>query len=314
MQSRALVASTLLIMGAACHRPAPPPESAYAAAESCNACHAEIAQRYEHVSMARSLYRPTGANIIEDYRRDNHFYHAASGSHFRMLERQGHFYQQRYQLDERGREINLLEVEITYIIGSGNHARSYLHLSSSGEATELPVTWYSQEKRWGMSPGYDRPGHPGFGRQIDYACMFCHDAVPKLAAGADRYGSAPLFPEGLPEGIDCQRCHGPGARHIELASGGRAKAEEIRLAIVQPAKLKPKLQMDVCQQCHLETTSARLPQAIARFGRSAYSFRPGQRLSDSLVHFDHPPEAERGDKFEIVSAAYRLRKSMCYQK
>ena len=314
MQGRILLASTLLFVGCARQKPVPQPESAYAPTGGCKTCHAEIAGQYQHVAMARSLYRPTPGNVIEDYRRNNHFYHAASGSHYRMVERQGRFYQQRYQLDERGREDNLLEVEISYIIGSGNHARSYLHLSPTGEATELPVTWYSQENRWGMSPGYDRPRHLGFGRQIDYACVFCHDAVPKLAAGADRYGAVPRFPQELPEGIDCQRCHGPGARHIELASGGRAKAEEIRLAIVQPAKLQPELQMDVCQQCHLETTSARLPQAVARFDRPVYSFRPGQRLSDSLIHFDHPPAAGRDGKFEIVSAAYRLRKSMCYQK
>jgi predicted CXXCH cytochrome family protein len=322
MQRRAQLVSTLvstlvsalLFAGCARDKPATPPESAYAPSGDCRTCHAEIADRYRHVAMARSLYRPTPGNVIEDYRRNNHFYHAASESHYRMVERQDRFYQQRYQLDERGHEINRLEVEITYIIGSGNHARSYLHISSTGEATELPVTWYSQENRWGMSPGYDRPRHLGFSRQIDYACIFCHDALPKLAAGADRYGSVPRFPQQLPEGIDCQRCHGPGARHIELASSGRAKAEEIRLAIVQPARLKPELQMDVCQQCHLETTSARLPQAVARFNRPAYSFRPGQRLSDSLVHFDHPPGAGRDDKFEIVSAAYRLRKSMCFQK
>ena len=100
-----------------------------------------------------------------------------------MVERQGRFYQQRFQRDERGHEINLLEVEITYIIGSGNHARSYLHLSATGEATQLPVTWYSQENRWGMSPGYDRPRNVGFGRQIDYACMFCHNAYPDSPPG-----------------------------------------------------------------------------------------------------------------------------------
>ena len=314
MQSHPLAVSTLLIVGAACHRSAPPPESVYAPPDSCNGCHAEIAQRYEHVAMARSLYRPTAANIIEDYERDNHFYHAASGSHFRMLQRRGHFYQQRYQLDEGGRETNLLEVEVTYIIGSGKHARSYLHLYSTGEMTELPVTWYSQERGWGMSPGYDRLRHAGFSRQIDYACIGCHDAAPDLPAGSDRYGRAPRFPHGVREGIDCQRCHGPGSRHIELASSGRAKAEEIRLAIVQPAKLAAELQMSLCEQCHLETTSAPLPQAIARFNRPAFFFRPGQRLSGSVIHFDHPPGAGRGDKFEIVSAAYRLRKSVCFQK
>jgi len=314
MHGRALVASALLFVGCAPYKPAPPAESAYAPSGECKTCHVAIAQSYQHVAMARSLYRPTRGNVIEDYTRNNHIYHPASERHYRMVERQGNFYQQRYQLDERGREINFLEVEITYVIGSGNHARSYLHLSPTGEATELPVTWYSQEHRWGMSPGYDRPRHPDFSRPIDYACMFCHDATPNLARGADRYGSVPRFPQELPEGIDCQRCHGPGARHIELASSGRAKPEQIREAIVQPAKLSPELQMDVCQQCHLETTSAKLPQAVARFNRPAYSFRPGQRLGDLLVHFDHPPDAGREEKFEIVSAAYRLRKSMCYQK
>jgi predicted CXXCH cytochrome family protein len=315
MRSRILlVSTTLLVVSCGRQRTVSSAESDYAPSESCRTCHAAIAENYRDVAMARSLYRPNPGNVIEDYRRNNHFYHTASGSHYRMVEREGRFYQQRYQIDERGREVHLLEVEVSYIIGSGSHARSYLHLSPSDEATELPVTWYTQENRWGMSPGYDRPRNRGFDRQIDYGCMFCHNAVPKLAAGADRYGGAPRFPQQLPEGIDCQRCHGPGARHVTLASSGRAKPEEIRRAIVQPAKLSPELQMSVCEQCHFETTSARLPQAVARFNRPVYSFRPGQPLSEFLVHFDHPPGVGRDDKFEIVSAAYRLRKSMCFQK
>ena len=290
------------------------PEFVYAPPDSCRACHAQIADSYQHVAMARSLYRPTSGNVIEDYQKDNHFYHARSGRHYRMTERQGHFYQRRYQVDAHGREINSLEVEITYIIGSGRHARSYLHQSASGELTELPVTWYSQERRWGISPGYDQPRHPDFSRVIDYTCMFCHNADPGLAAGADRYGMRPRFPQQLPQGIDCQRCHGPGSRHIELAISGRSRLEAIREAVVNPAKLTSERQMDVCQQCHLEVTSAKLPQAVQRFDRPAYSFRPGERLSDFLVRFDHPAGAGHDDKFEIVSAAYRLRKSQCFLK
>src|SRR5947207_1665440 len=109
MQRRTLLVSTLLA-GCARHEPATPPESAYAPSETCSTCHAEIAGRYRHVAMARSLYRPTPGNVIEDYRRNNHFYHAASGSHYRMVERQGRFYQQRYQLDEGGHATHLLEV------------------------------------------------------------------------------------------------------------------------------------------------------------------------------------------------------------
>ena len=262
--------------------------------------------------MARSFYRPAADNVIEDYEKNNRFFHAASNRHYSMLRRNGRFFQQRYQL-QQGREVNLFEQEVHYIIGSGNHARSYLNLSAGGVLTQLPVTWYPQEKRWGISPGYDRKQHYDFSRKIDYGCLFCHNATPKLAEGADRYGRENLFPPELPMGIDCQRCHGPASQHVALAGGGKG-IEAIRRAIVNPARLSPERQMDVCQQCHLETTSDELPQAVRAFGRAVYSFRPGEALSDYLIHFDHAPGTGHDDKFEINSAAYRLRQSQCFQK
>jgi hypothetical protein len=72
--------------------------------------------------------------------------------------------------------------------------------------------------------------------------------------------------------------------------------------------------MDVCQQCHLESTSDELPQAVRAFGRAVYSFRPGEPLGDYLIHFDHAPGTGHDDKFEINSSAYRLRQSPCFQK
>ena len=99
----------------------------------------------------RFTYRrsPTSSKTI---RNNNQFHDAESNRYYRMVEREGKFYQQRFELDENGRETNLLEVEITHVIGSGNHARSYLHMAPSGELTELPITWYPQERRWAMSP------------------------------------------------------------------------------------------------------------------------------------------------------------------
>jgi len=292
-----------------------PPDSQFEARRysdpgSCRPCHVEIDESYQSVAMARSFYRPTANG--EDYDRKNHFFHAASNRYYRMLRRDGRFFQQRYQL-QQGREVNLFEQEIHYVIGSGNHARSYLHLSAGGVLTQLPATWYSQEGRWAISPGYDRKQHYDFSRKIDYGCLFCHNATPKLAEGADSYGRENLFPQDLPTGIDCQRCHGPGSQHVALARAGK-EVEAIRQTIVNPARLSPERQMDVCQQCQLETTSDELPQAVRAFGRTAYSFRPGEFLGDYLVHFDHAPGTGHGDKFEINSSAYRLRQSQCFQK
>jgi predicted CXXCH cytochrome family protein len=67
-------------------------------------------------------------------------------------------------------------------------------------------------------------------------------------------------------------------------------------------------------QCHLETTSTRLPGMIRRFDRDPFSFVPGEPLKDYVLFFDHAPGSGREDKFEIVSSAYRLRRSQCFLK
>jgi len=263
--------------------------------------------------MARSFYKPTPENVPIKAAA-SHYYHAASGRGYAMLWRDGKLIQRRWQKDAAGRESNVWEMEAHYVVGSGNHAQTFLHRSANGEITELPVSWYAREQKWGMSPGFDRPKHFDFTRRIDHGCMFCHNSYPPIEAGEDRFGRVAAFAEELPQGIDCQRCHGPGAQHIGRAASGRSDAKSIREAIVNPARLSPALQMDVCLQCHLETTSALLPQGTRRFGRSVYSYRPGQPLGEYMVHFDHAPGAGHDDKFEIVGAAYRLRKSACFLK
>ena len=118
--------------------------------------------------------------------------------------------------------MNAFELPAAYSIGSGNHGRTYLHRSASGEIFELPLTWYTEEHRWDLSPGFDAKSPDDFTRLIDDRCLFCHNGYPS-ASGV------------LAEGIDCQRCHGPGSRHIALASGGKASRAEITAAIVNPA-------------------------------------------------------------------------------
>src|SRR6266481_5037293 len=78
----------------------------YAPASACHGCHPQIAKTYHSVAMARSLYRPNEANIIEDYSNQNQFLHSASNRYYRMFRRDGKFFQRRYQLDTQGREEN----------------------------------------------------------------------------------------------------------------------------------------------------------------------------------------------------------------
>ena len=280
----------------------------------CAGCHREIWESYLQTGMGRSFYRLTPERLKEDFVRKNTYFHGPSESYFTMFARDGQYYQRRHQLETAGKPLNVMELRVDYVMGSGNHARAYLHRTESGRLVEMPLGWYAEKGGyWAMNPGYDRPDHDGFRRPISYDCMFCHNAYPKIPAGHEQPFAEAIYEGDLPEGIDCQRCHGDGRRHAQLAGAG-SKREEIRKAIVHPGKLGPERQMEICMACHLETTSFPLPNALQRYDRGPFSFRPGERLADFLFNFDHAPGTRRDDKFEIVSAAYRLRKSACFLK
>jgi predicted CXXCH cytochrome family protein len=163
-----------------------------------------------------------------------------------------------------------------------------------------------------MNPGYDRADYQGSTRVIHYECMFCHNGYPQIPDGHQDAGAEAQYRQPIPEGIDCQRCHGPGQRHLEAAGKPGAKPDEIRAAIVNPARLSPEREMEVCLQCHLETTSRLLPHSIARLDRGPFSYVPGQALAGVRLSFDRAPG--KNTDFEIAHAAYRLRQSQCFLK
>ena len=263
--------------------------------------------------MARSFYRPSPASTLSSGAGSNTYYHKPSDSYFSMLRRGDKYYQRRHQVDRDGREINVMEKQIDFIMGSGAHARAFLHRTARDTLVELPLAWYAEKGGyWAMNPGYDRPDHEGFRRKIGYDCMFCHNGYPRIPAGHDRPFAEPVYVDPLPEGIDCQRCHGPGRKHAQLARTAGARLDDVRRAIVNPARLGAERREEVCIQCHLETTSFPLPNSLQRYDKGPFAYRPGEPLSAYWLFFDHARGTARDDKFELVNAVYRLRRSRCF--
>jgi len=195
----------------------------------------------------------------------------------------------RHQLDAQSREIQILEKPISFGIGSGNHAVTLVNRTPRGLLIELPVSWYRQSGAYAMSPGYDSPDHFDMRREISSACLFCHAAYPK--GGPESISS-----------IDCERCHGDTKAHL---------ASPRRGTILNPARLAPERQLDVCLQCHLQTVSRGISDAIRRPGRGPFSFRPGEALSAFKMFFDRADAPE--PRFEVNHAGYRLMQSKCFQ-
>ena len=282
----------------------------YADPAACAPCHPKIAETYSQSGMGRSFYRPSETNTPGAA-----YHHKPSDSYFTMLARNGVYYQRRHQIGPDGAEINVMEKRIDFVMGSGNHARAYLHKTERNTLIELPLGWYAENGgSLAMNPGYDRPDHDGFRRKIGYDCMFCHNGYPAIPAAHDQSFAEPVYADPMPQGIDCQRCHGPGLKHAEAAKTAGAKLEDIRKAIVNPARLSPERREEVCIQCHLETTSFPLPNSLQRYGRGPFAYRPGEPLSNDWLFFDHAPRTGNDSKFELVNAVYRMRQSACYLK
>ena len=303
--TRSMVAVLLLSAGAFAQ--------AYVNPKLCTDCHPAIAKTYRQNGMGRSFAAPTPNILVEDLTTHNTYYHAPSDTHYQMLRKGDRIFQRRYQTGFDGQETNVDEKEVDYIVGSGNHMRTYTHRNPDGTLLQLPLAWYAEKGGyWAMNPGFDTPDYPYARRRIAYDCMFCHNAYPQTPAGHDRLGDLPVYADKLPEGIDCQRCHGPGERHVEAATTAGAKPEAIRAAIVNPARLSGERQLEVCAQCHLKTTEFRLPHAIKRYERADFSYQPGELLASFSLAFDEAPGPAKTDRFETASAVTRLRASRCF--
>jgi Flp pilus assembly protein TadD len=188
--------------------------------------------------------------------------------------------------------------KVDFIVGSGNQTRSYL-LQREGYLYEMPLTWYVHRQIWDLSPGY-AANNSRFERAIGEDCLACHTGGFDLQKGSqNRYTRIEL-------GIDCERCHGPGAEHVRRVRDGQLidVGVETDYTIVNPANLTLSRQFDICQQCHLQGVT--IPQP----GKTVRDFRPGMDLAavfDVFLENVADPDA-----FGIASHAERLQQSACF--
>ncbi len=192
--------------------------------------------------------------------------------------------------------------KVNYIIGSGQHTNSHL-FNTRGYIHQMPLTYYTQKGTWDLPPGFENGSNTRFSRKIGLECMSCHNALPDFVEGSENKYNL------VPEGINCERCHGPGSAHVALKQKGIVvdTSKEIDYSIVNPAKLPIDLQFDVCQRCHLQGN------AVLKEGKSFFDFRPGMHLSDVMTVF-LPKYQGADDEFIMASHADRLKMSQCFLK
>jgi predicted CXXCH cytochrome family protein len=183
-------------------------------------------------------------------------------------------------------------------LGSGARGIAFL-IERDGFLFQSPIAWFAQRRRWDISPGYGEfDPQPDFERPIQPECLSCHANRFRPVAGTLNRYEPPLF-QG--HAIGCERCHGPGALHVDPARPSVVPD----LTIVNPARLSHALRESVCQRCHLQGAFR-----FTRAGREVLDFRPGLPIQRFWAFFMR--KAGNRGRFEAVGHVEQMESSPCF--
>ena len=272
----------------------------YVGINTCKLCHQDIYNTYIKTGMGKSFDLATktksAANyhtsIIHDKIGDYNYKAFWLHDSLQILE---------YRLAGKD-TIYKRQETVNYIVGSGQHTNSHIQ-SVNGYLNQMPMTFYTQKQQWDLPPGFEDGHNSRFMRKIGLECMSCHNNYPDFVLGSENKFTS------VPEGINCERCHGPGSIHVAQRQTGTKidTSKYIDYSIVNPAKLSIDAQFDICQRCHLQGNT------ILKEGKSFYDFKPGMKLSDFMTVF-LPKYKHADDEFIMASHADRLKQSACFIK
>lgn len=277
------------------------PDVKYVGINKCRQCHYDKYETFIETGMGKSFDLATKAkssakfdkhSVVYDKFSDFWYHPFWSGDTMKIME---------FRLE--GKDTVFMRTEkVDYVIGSGQHTNSHI-FNTNGYLHQMPITFYTQKGTWDLPPGFENGNNAFFSRKIGLECMSCHNSLPDFVEGSENKFNT------VPNGIGCERCHGPGEIHVKEKEAGIAvdTSKYIDYSIVNPAKLSIDLQFDVCQRCHLQGN------AVLKDGKSFYDFHPGMKLSDVMTIF--LPKYENGEEdFIMASHADRLKQSQCFVK
>jgi Tfp pilus assembly protein PilF len=279
------------------------PGVAYVGSEACRPCHAETWSTFSHTGMGMSWYPLTPDRAIEDWTTHNTYEVKATGLRYRMFRRGDRFFMRQSLVDVGGREVAVDERELTRVVGSAHHSRTYL-VNVGDKLFQAPMCWYTKDALWDLCPGYEQ-NNDYFSREIDRTCVFCHNARMERLPGARN-----AYVQPIPDGIDCERCHGPGALHVERWARGETPTGKGDPAIVNPRRLTARLRMQICFQCHLGDSKS--TERVARVDTALEDWRPGLPITSVMVPFRFA-QATPHD-FGLSAQVDRLLLSRCYRE
>jgi tetratricopeptide (TPR) repeat protein len=287
----------------------------YVGIQTCRECHSDIYNTFIETGMGQSFGPATREKSAGDFDNQSHLTDSLLNFQYLVFWRNDSLFVSesrtgKGKLVKQGmleynefKFVHLRYQHIDFVVGSGQHTNSHI-FNEGGYLYQAPFTWYVQKGKLDFPPGFEDGHNSRFSRPIGLECMSCHNAMPTgFAAGSENKFDI------VPNGIDCERCHGPGSLHVNRIKRGIAAdtSKGPDPSIINPKRLTPKLQFEICQRCHLQGNT------VLKLGKSFFDFRPGMHL-DSVMEIYLPRYTNSDDKFIMASHVDRFTQSACYLK
>jgi len=252
--------------------PADPRGYSYAGSASCAKCHSNIYNSSLHTAHYVAALPASGSTVHGSFSKNFNVFNISASQKI-VMEKRGNAMFQTYYLNGKFIERHRFDIVLGGIKGE-----SYLSWKGDG-LNQLPISYYTKQHKWLMSPGY-APGGVDFKRIITSRCLECHASYigdqpdkPQQLNGGEQFDKSTLV-----YSVDCERCHGPGAQHVDFQTNN--PGVKTAKFITSVTSLPRARRMDMCAVCHSGNKSEML--------RSTFGFRPGDTLANyKLRDFVH---------------------------
>ena len=234
---------------------------AYTTAEKCASCHAAIYNSYITTAHYLTGQPPEEKFIKGSFEKGKNNYSYTSSILLSMQKRDSGFYQVAYF---KGEEKKAMRFDM--VIGSGVMGQSFLNWRGN-KLYQLPVTYFTEANQWANSPGFPQD-RVLIDRPVTSRCLECHVTYAEGISG-DALEPAEFNRNRIIYGVDCQKCHGPAAKHVEYQT--QHPQEKSAKYIINTSKLGISRQLDACALCHSGDIQKTKP---------SFQFTAGKNLSD----------------------------------
>ncbi|OKS86602.1 cytochrome c3 family protein [Mucilaginibacter polytrichastri] len=266
---------------------------AYADPKSCIKCHSNVYASYTQTGHFHTSKQITGDGLQRDIVADSSTFNFNSQLKINIEKRGTAIYQVAYYNNQK-----IKEAQFAVAFGSGEKAQTYGYWKGN-KLFELPLSYFKIIHNWANSPGFP-PNEAYFNREIVSRCFNCHGSYleRKFVQSGSLSVSEEYDKNSVIYGIDCQRCHGPAAEHVNYQA---ENPQDKQAKFITPYKALTRQQkVDMCSVCHSGND--------LKVTRSVFSFRPG----DTTTNF-YEPNFGFSEEPDVHGNQYNLLKnSKCF--